>query len=161
VEEHLKVCPSCGREVERLQKDLARFQLFAQPTPDVELERGLRDLRRAMGQLAHNVNPVGAADLDSVARRRFVAELETYLGKRAAATLLGGLSQDNRLHELVSASLPALAALLGRKAAEAVTTRVFKPEGFDSGAAWWICPRQAPDMRFSREKSLSPLSSGP
>jgi anti-sigma factor RsiW len=135
VKQHLKVCPSCRREVERLQEDLVRFQLFVQPTRDVELEQGLRDLRQAMGQLVHNVNPVRAVDLDSVARRRFVAELETYLGKRAAATLLGGLSQDNRLHELVSASLPALAALLGRKAAEAITKRVFKPQGFDSGAA--------------------------
>lgn len=134
VEQHLKVCPSCRREAERLQEDLARFQLFAQPPPHVELERGLRNLRQAMGQLVHNVTPVRAAERDSVAGRRFVAELETYFGKRAAATLVGRLSQDNRLHELVSASLPALATLLGRKTADAIAARVFKPQEFDSGA---------------------------
>jgi anti-sigma factor RsiW len=134
VEQHLKVCPSCRREAERLQEDLARFQLFAQPLPDAELERGLRNLRQAMGQLVHNVTPVRAAERDSVARRRFVAELETYFGTRAAATLVGRLSQDHRLHELVSASLPALATLLGRKTADAIAARVFKPQEFDSGA---------------------------
>jgi hypothetical protein len=39
------------------------------------------------------------------------------------------------LHELVSASLPALATLLGRKTADAIAARVFKPQEFDSGAA--------------------------
>ena len=135
VEEHLKVCPSCRREVEHVQEDLARFQLFVQPRPDVELEPGLLALQQAMGQLAENVTPVRAPERDSMAGRRFVAELETYLGKRAAATLVGRLNQDHRLDELVSASLPALATLLGRKTADAIAARVFKPQEFDSGAA--------------------------
>jgi len=134
VEQHLKVCPSCRREAERMQEDLARFQLFAQPRPDVELEPGLLALQQAMGQLAENVTPVRAAERDSVAGRRFVAELETYFGKRAAATLVGRLNQDHRLDELVSASLPALATLLGRKTADAIAVRVFEPQEFDSGA---------------------------
>lgn len=135
VEQHLKVCPSCRREAEHAQEALARFQLFVQPPPDVELERGLLTLQQAMGQLAENVTPVRALERDSVAGRRFVAELEIYLGKRAAATLVGRLNQDHRLDELVSASLPALATLLGRKTADAIAARVFKPQEFDSGAA--------------------------
>lgn len=135
VEQHLEACPSCRRESERLREDLARFQLFGRPGPDVEaLERSLLTLRQAMEQVAENVTSVRAGDKDSVARRRFVAELETYLGKRAAAMLLGRRVRDNRLHDLVSHSLPALAALLGRKTADAIAARVFKPQEFDSGA---------------------------
>jgi anti-sigma factor RsiW len=136
VEHHVSSCASCKREMERLCEDFSRFQMLVQPGPDTEvLERGLADLEQAMTQLTHDSQSTGAAEIDLAARRRFVAELEVYLGKRATAALLGRLRQDNRLNELVAASVPALAALLGRKTADAITARVSRLESLDSGTA--------------------------
>ncbi len=136
VEHHIQTCSSCRREMQLFKEQLGRFQLFAQPSPDPEmLEQGLADLRQAMRRFVPDAHQPQVEDQDLAARRRFVQELEGYLGKRAAGALVGRLGQDKRLHDLLFISAPALTALLGRKTTDAIVARILRTEGFDSGAA--------------------------
>ncbi|MCI0628943.1 MAG: hypothetical protein L0387_46070 [Acidobacteria bacterium] len=138
VERHVRVCSSCQQEIRRLGEDLSRFKLLAQSGPDPEmLGQGLADLREAMrGIVTGASHQPRAADDDFVAKQCFVAELEAYLGKHAAGVLLGRLGDDDRLNAMLSVSLPALTALLGRKTADAIVARTFSIERSGSGAAW-------------------------
>lgn len=130
---HLDRCARCQVERDQIEEDIRTFHtadpwLNALAPPP--LDEGLAHLQRAVQAWEVLQFPASAyaraeSRGDEYLGRRLSAELDIYLGPRAAATLLqrsGGGCRD--LQELVGAVEPILKDFCGQAASSAVTTRI-------------------------------------
>jgi len=127
---HLEACSRCRARAARIEQEWKRFAELAAAEAinpgfkEEELIARIQDSIRAWSEA--NVTPSQAQTLsEAEARCQLEALLEVYLGKRAAAALVGtlGASPSSR-QETLAAADSALAALLGRKGATAVSARL-------------------------------------
>jgi len=130
---HLHRCARCQVERDRIEEDIRRFhsadaRLHAAGVPP--LSEGLARLQRAIqaGELPRFPAPAHAKPEsrgEASASQRLAAELNIYLGSRAAAMLVqrtGGGSRD--VQELVRAAESILKEFCGQATASAVATRI-------------------------------------
>ena len=120
VKRHLRACVSCRTEYERLCQAVAPQAARALPAASP----GTPDILNAVLERINewDKNSARSGEASSAVKQTFAAELERYLGARAAGRILRSVSDDG--DNLLSTVEPLLALFLGREAASQFVTRV-------------------------------------